>query len=283
MKIAIIGAGRIGSTFAFRLSRAGHDVTVVARGGRLNDLRRTGTITAIDGTTARVDAVSGLDAAEPFDLVLVTVLAYQVDALLPELVASAGKTVMFAFNTFERTDRLSDAVGAERFAFAFPNMTAFFVDGKLKSVVDGPGMVTTLSSEAWARTLKEAGMPTEVEPDMTSFLRTHVAFVVPLMAAALLTWKRPTGLTWSEASRLGGAMAEAFALVSGLGHPLQPKFIGFFAKLPGVLITAAIWMAARSAAVKNLGEFGPTETRSLIDQMAEAGHGRTLHLLAIRP
>jgi len=31
MQIAIIGPGGIGSTFAFRLSRAGHDVTVIAR------------------------------------------------------------------------------------------------------------------------------------------------------------------------------------------------------------------------------------------------------------
>jgi 2-dehydropantoate 2-reductase len=35
MQIAIVGPGSIGSTFAFWLSEAGHDVTVIARGTRL--------------------------------------------------------------------------------------------------------------------------------------------------------------------------------------------------------------------------------------------------------
>ncbi|WP_437548032.1 2-dehydropantoate 2-reductase N-terminal domain-containing protein [Sorangium sp. So ce367] len=35
MRIAIIGPGAIGSTFAHALARAGHDVTVIARGQRL--------------------------------------------------------------------------------------------------------------------------------------------------------------------------------------------------------------------------------------------------------
>jgi 2-dehydropantoate 2-reductase len=283
LKIAVIGPGRIGSTFAFHLSSAGHEVTVVARGERLLQLQRTSAITAIGGASARVVVADVLDVTMPFDLVLVTVLAQQVDEVMPALVASAAKTIIFMFNTFENNERLRDAVGAGRFASAFPNMTAFFVDGKLKSVVNGPGMVTTLSSQAWAAVLKEAGMPTEVELDMTSFLRTHAAFVVPLMAAALLTWKRDTELTWREASRLARAMVEGFALVSSLGHTLKPSYIGILAKFPRVLLAAMMWMAARSAAVKNLGEFGPTETRSLIDQMAAAAHGSIPDLLAIRP
>ncbi|MCY1008568.1 hypothetical protein OV079_24005 [Nannocystis pusilla] len=40
MKIAILGRGGIGSTFAFQLARAGHDVTVIARGARLAYLER---------------------------------------------------------------------------------------------------------------------------------------------------------------------------------------------------------------------------------------------------
>jgi len=40
MKVAIVGPGSIGSTFAFHLARAGHDVTVVARGARLAQLEK---------------------------------------------------------------------------------------------------------------------------------------------------------------------------------------------------------------------------------------------------
>lgn len=42
VKIAVSGPGGIGSTFAFQLARAGHEVTVVARTKRLAQLQRDG-------------------------------------------------------------------------------------------------------------------------------------------------------------------------------------------------------------------------------------------------
>lgn len=283
MNVAIIGSGRIGSAFAFHLARAGHDVTLVARGNRLEALREEGAIVSVDGTRAPVRVTAALDLATPYDLVLVTVLAHQVDALLPELKASAAKTVLFMFNTFDRIERLRDEVGADRFAFGFPSMAAFLVDGKLRSTVNGPGMVTTLSSARWAEVLKQAGLPTEVEPDMNSFLRSHVAFVVPLMAAAQLTWQRSANLSWAEAARLTDALVEALEVVRGLGHTLKPGMVALMARAPTFVLTIAVWMFSRTAANKNLGEFGPAETRALIDAMTAAAPGKTPHLLAIRP
>ena len=283
MNIAIIGPGRIGSTFAFFLSRAGHAVTLIARGRRLEELRRDGAIVTIKGDRAEVAVAATLDPKTPFDLVLVTVVAHQVDAVLPELKACSAKTVLFMFNTFEKGDRLRDAVGAGRFASGFPAMAAFFVDGRLKAQVDGPGMVTTLSSAPWAEVLAKAGMPTEVEPDMDSFLRSHVAFVVPLMAAAMLTWQRKQNITWAEASKLTGALVEALELVRGLGHTLAPRMVALLAALPAFVLTATIWLFTRTAANRALGEFGPAETRALIDAMTAAAPGKTTRLLAIRP
>jgi 2-dehydropantoate 2-reductase len=187
------------------------------------------------------------------------------------------------YNSFDPLERLRDAVGAERFAAGFPNMAAFFVEGRLRSNVKGPGMVTTLSSATWAELLSQAGLPTEVEADMSSYLRSHVAFVVPLMAAAMLTWQRSTELTWAEAKRLTAALVEALALVRELGHPLKPGFVAVLGGLPSFLLTALLWAFARTAANKNLGEFGPAETRALIDAMTRAAPGRTARLLAIRP
>lgn len=283
MKIAIVGPGRIGSTFAFHLARAGHEITVIARGARFEALNREGAIVSVAGDRASVKTASALDPETPFDLVLVTVLAHQAEALLPVLQASSAKTVMFMFNTFEKVERLRGAVGAQRFASGFPNMTAFFVEGRLKSKVDGPGMVTTLTSETWAAIFKQAGMPTEVENDIDSFLRSHVAFVVPLMAAANLVYKRDTELTWAEAKKLTAALVEALDLVRGLGHTLKPGFVGALAMLPSFVLCAVIWQFSRTAAVKDLGEFGPTETQELIDAMTAAAPGKTDKLLAIRP
>jgi len=283
MNIAVIGAGRIGSAFAFHLARAGHELTVIARGSRLDALRGEGAIVALGGERAPVGVAAELNTTVPYDLVLVTVLSHQVDGLLPALRASAAKSVLFLFNTFDKIDRWRDALGAERFAAGFPNMLALFVDGKLRSVVDGPGMVTTLTSARWAAVLKQAGLPTEVEPDMNSYLRSHVAFAVPAMVAGLMTWKRNAGLTWAEAAKLTGAMLEGFALVRALGHSLKPGFVPLLAALPAFVLTAMTWCFSRTASVRDLGEFGPAESRALIDAMAAAAPGKTPKLLAIRP
>lgn len=283
MNILLIGPGRIGSTFAFHLALAGHTVNVLARGQRLQELRRDPAIVAVDGRRAPVVVVDAIDPTVPYDLVLVTILSHHVDVLIPELAASRAKTILFMFNTFDKTDKWREALGAERLIHGFPNMLAFFESGKLRSVVDGPGMVTTVSCAKWADLIKQAGIPTEVEPDMDSFLRTHVAFVVPLMIAGQWTWKRSSELSWTEARRLTAAMLEALALVRSLGHTLKPAAVAFLATLPLPILTSLVWLFSRTSGVKNLGEFGPGEVRGLIDAMAAAGPGQTARLLAIRP
>jgi 2-dehydropantoate 2-reductase len=254
--VAILGAGRIGSTFAHRLARAGHAVTVVARGARLEALRRDPVIATVDAGDAPVRVASALDPAVAFDLVVVTVQAHQVAPLLPRLQASAAKSILFLFNTFGSLDSFREQVGAERSVFGFPTMIANFVDGKLKATIDGPGMATTLSSPEVAEVLAQAGLPTEIEADMSSFLRSHAAFVVPLMAAGHLTWNRGSNLTWTEAA---------------------------LAWLPSLFRTALLWILARTSSVKQLGEFGPAETQNLIDAMTSVAPHPLPELRAIRP
>ncbi len=283
MNILVIGPGRIGSAFAFHLSRAGHDVAVLARGARLEILRREGAVVATDGRRASIRVLETIDPSTAYDLVLVTVLAHQVDALLPALVASAAKSVLFMFNTFETTRRWREAVGAERFAFGFPNMIAFLEDDKLRNVVDGPGMLTTLTSPRWAEVFKRAGLPTEVTGDIDGWLRSHVAFVVPLMVAAQWTWQRQPPLSWAEARRLALAMREGMALVRSLGHAIQPGFVALLARLPAPVLAGLLWAVGRTAAVKDMGAFGSAEVRSLIDAMAAADPLRTSTLRSIRP
>ena len=158
MKIAVIGPGGIGSTFAFQLARAGHDVTIVARGKRLEQLQRDQAVLTRDGQRVAVRVTAVLDETTPWELVLVTVLASQVDALLPALRASAARQVMFMFNTFEPLGRLRDAVGAARFAFGFPAILASVDGGKLTTqiVARGP-LVTTVTDADWAPGLHRGG------------------------------------------------------------------------------------------------------------------------------
>src|SRR5207245_9719263 len=128
-----------------------------------------------------------------------TVLASQVDALLPALAASAAKTVMFMFNYFGPLSRLRSAVGASRFAFGFPAVLARLEHGRLTAQFYGRGIRTTVTDPAWAKLFTAAGARSVVRGDMESWLRGHVAFTVPLMLAAAAAAAPGAGVSWRQA------------------------------------------------------------------------------------
>lgn len=282
MNIILIGAGRIGSTIAFHLARAGHDVTVVARGARFDALTRDGAIVTTAGQRAPVEVASALDPATPYDLVIATLPEHQIGPLLPAIAACRAKTILLMFNTFQGTAPYRSIIGAARFAFGFPNMTAHLDEQRLRFRVDGPGMMTTLSSPDLVDLFRQAGMPGEKEDDMDAFLRSHVAMAVPLFLAALLMWKRDSNLTWAEATQLDAAWTEGFDVVRSMGHALKPRAVAMLFRLPSWLRVGLLWIFSRAQIVKEVGAFGPQETRSLIDAMAAAAPGRTPRLLALR-
>jgi 2-dehydropantoate 2-reductase len=284
MRIAVIGLGGIGSTFAFQLSRAGHDVTVVARGSRLEQLRRDGSIVTTDGERTAVRFADELDVTTPWDLVLVTVLVSQVDALLPVLGRSSAKAVMFMFNTFGSLDRLRDAVGPERFAFGFPAIVASIDDGRLSSSILRRGMSTTVTDPFWAKVFSDAGIPTTVHADMQSWLRTHAAVIVPLVIAGRTADRRGSGLSKDESLMLARAMDEGLRLVRQLGDSITPAPMAIVSHLPVRAQAALVWTLTRlQTFVRTVAVAPADEPRMLIDEMSAASPGHTSALLAVRP
>jgi len=66
MKIAVVGAGPVGTAFAARLVVAGHDVTLVARSARLDALTKDGGAVRVTksfngGAPVRVGVAPALD------------------------------------------------------------------------------------------------------------------------------------------------------------------------------------------------------------------------------
>lgn len=98
MKIAVVGAGAIGGYLGARLSRAGEQVTFIARNRNLAAINAHGfRLLLEDGREEHapdVRAVQRMDEAGPQDVVLLTVKAHQVGDLLPELRALFGPQTM---------------------------------------------------------------------------------------------------------------------------------------------------------------------------------------------
>jgi len=88
MKICVFGAGAVGAVIAAGLSRAGHDVSVVARGAHLTAIRAHGLriLSAGSETTVRIAAESDPARLGPQDYVIVAVKGQS----LPEVAATIG-------------------------------------------------------------------------------------------------------------------------------------------------------------------------------------------------
>ena len=98
MKICVVGAGAIGGYMAVRLSEAGHDVSVVARGPHLAAIQANGLrLIEADQTLVadRLVATARIRDLDMQDLVLLSLKAHQVEAVVTDLPALFGAdTVM---------------------------------------------------------------------------------------------------------------------------------------------------------------------------------------------
>ena len=94
MKICVVGAGSIGGLMGVRLSQAGHEVTLIARGAHLDAIRQNGLrLIMNDGSehVARdVKATDTIAEAGVQDLVILGLKAHQIEAVAPQLGALFG-------------------------------------------------------------------------------------------------------------------------------------------------------------------------------------------------
>ncbi|MFL5585961.1 MAG: ketopantoate reductase family protein [Gemmatimonadaceae bacterium] len=117
MKITVLGAGAIGAYYGGQLARAGHDVTLYARGDNLAAIRERGLeIRTPDGSSvvqlAATDRVQELGNA---DFAILGVKSYSLDSIatVVQSVARNGAAILPFLNGVETTERLI-ALGVPR-------------------------------------------------------------------------------------------------------------------------------------------------------------------------
>jgi 2-dehydropantoate 2-reductase len=192
MRVLVIGAGVIGSVYAGHLAEAGHDVALVARGSRLNDLIRSGLTLRRSGWSGR-PTVTFIEQvpATPRDLVIIAVRREQAMVAAAEASRAAAATVMLFGNFAGMTAELRAAVGTERALAGIPGVGGKIEAGGAVSyalITQQPTVVGTIggpgeSAEPVAATLRQAGLQTAVERDIEGWLASHAALVVPMAGA----------------------------------------------------------------------------------------------------
>jgi 2-dehydropantoate 2-reductase len=117
LRVAVFGAGAIGSFYGARLSDGGASVSLIARGRRLEAIRERGlTITTpIVTRTYTLPATDDPAAVGPVDIVLFTVKSYDTtdaaERLRPLLHATTG--VISLQNGIDNEDRIAEVIGRE--------------------------------------------------------------------------------------------------------------------------------------------------------------------------
>ena len=125
MKTLVYGAGPIGQWLALRMSQAGQDVTLLARGETLQGLERDG-IQLTDGLTgersaARVDLADSLGPGDAYDLALVALSKAGRLAVSPTLARNDRiEHVVFLGNDVAGARSYLEHLSADRLLLGFP-------------------------------------------------------------------------------------------------------------------------------------------------------------------
>ena len=196
-KVLIIGAGVIGSFNAARLRDAGKDVTLLARGHRLEDLREHGVVLedARTGrrTTTQVPLVDHLGPEDAYDLAIVVVRRNQIASVLPMLAQNHYiRNILFLGNNAAGTQDIIQALGRERVLIGIVNaggerqgyVVRYLWWRRLPLELSELDDTSTPRAEAIVRLFRSAGLHARLRKDVDAYLKTHAAGL-PSIAGAV--------------------------------------------------------------------------------------------------
>lgn len=240
MRILVLGAGAIGGYYGSHLAGAGAEVQFLVRERRAAQLARDGLVAVSRGEESRRPAATLLagEVAAPFDLVLLTCKAYDLEGAI-EAIAPAvgpGTVVLPLLNGLAHFDALDARFGAERVLGGACYIAASLApDGTIRHL--SPGDLLILG----ART---GGTPWQVEALSDLFARTTVnarssGTILQelwekrcmLAAGAALTCLMRGTVGEIMATEAGGRIAEAMmaectAVAAAAGHAPRPASAG---------------------------------------------------------
>ena len=279
-RFVVFGAGVLGSLYAARLAAAGYDVTLVARGRRLADLREHGLIVedAASGERSVTRSVRFVDAIPPgetFACCLVLVRTTQLAEALPVLAEAEGvATFVVMVNNAEGPDEIVRALGRERVLLGFANAGGER-DGEVVRVMVSRRSPVTLGeldgrvSERLtmvAQAFRDAGAAVRFESDMDAWLRHHVAVVGPFANAlyAVGTDNRALAADRDTLRLALRAVREAVGVVRAHGHPVRPPVLRALLAIPDALVLPLL---RRLVALPIMDVGGARHARAARDEM----------------
>ncbi len=294
MRILVYGAGVLGSLLAARLKEAGQEVTLLARGQRLAELREHGIVIedALAGTrrSIQVELADRLKPEDAYDWVLVVARRNRIPEILPALAANANTPdVLFIGNNAAGPDEYVRALGERRVLMGFLSAggvreghivrTVMQVAGQKARVTIGEvdGQYTYRMRQI-ADILEAAGFRVDLSNNIDAWLTTHAAFVTPLALAVYMAGGDNYRLARTRDALVLAirAVREGFQVLDALNIPVLPSRLRVYQWLPEPLLVplAARLLGSRSAEIGVAGHANAArdEMRTLADQLYSLVH-----------
>ena len=249
-RILVYGAGPVGTILAYMLQDAGLDVTVLARGQRLEYIQRYGVMLEPVGTeratSRKVDVIDRLFPEDAYDLVIVTVGKNHYSGVLPFLSANIyTPNVLFLGNNVEGSGEMVRLMGRDRVLMGFPFMNGT-IEGRVVQYKTGEKTSISIGeldggvSErlTWITELLEgAGFNVVANRDMEAWLKYHAVVILSLACAYFKAGRDVKGLTGDRESMTDAikAMREGFSVLKELGYPFAMEGLKRLEGLPMML------------------------------------------------
>lgn len=197
MRILVYGTGVLGSYLAHVLIRGGNEVTVLARGQRLKELKEHGLVIRhyIQRRTT-VDPVDVIDILKPediYDLIFVVMQYTHLHAVLPVLAENQSSKIIFVGNNADggsiQKYILSNSPVYKEVAFGFQSTGGRIEGSQVICVRMGGHMeLGGLDSDlSWRSSIDEAFTNTKYKltyyNNMDAWHKSHIAMIMPLCYA----------------------------------------------------------------------------------------------------
>jgi 2-dehydropantoate 2-reductase len=195
MKIAILGAGALGSIIGTHLARAGVEVTLIARGERAKFIREHGiTITGLANFTEHVNVVDNSHEVQEADVLLVAVKTYDTEEALKSVGHVKAGSVLSVQNGVLKNEQLAHYFGWEKTLGAAAMLSGEVMPaGEVRFTYHDNLCVGELPEgtservQAFATTLAGAGINVEMSPQIQTVEWSKYVVFLSMMAPAVLT------------------------------------------------------------------------------------------------
>ncbi len=259
MKILIYGAGVIGSLYAALFGEAGYDVTVYARGRRLENFEKNGLRYFRKNKihSAKVNIIGDVKADDCYDFIFLTVREDQVHQALRELSGNSSPNIVTMVNTLEPYSSWEDICGKGRMIPAFPGAGGSFRDDVLYADLTPrliqPTTFAEINGEKTERTRKlaeifrKSKIPYQIVKDMHQWQLCHLAMVVPI-ADAYYEADNPerAGREKAVMKRTAMQMKKNFTSLYKSGIVLSPPKMHIFRLMPVWVLRIGLGMVFES-------------------------------------